>query len=505
MLLDMGDVFDNVYALSWQLNDTGFAERFIKLFRDEALYVHGGADEGWYLFRNHVYERDEVQDVLALTTKVASWIQEEYVRRTLGDVTEYQYRQALNKLGSMTTRTNILKAAAVDRRMKVAASQLNQHSELLATPSGVVELTTGRLRDGKPDDYITQRTSIDYDPTILDNPPELVTQFISDFLPEKDRAVLLFRLLGSALYGGNRNRLFTIIKGGTTSGKTMLVTAILNALGAYAAGSQATVFRNNKDDAPRPDVIRLYSRRLAFLAEASKSTWQLHSSRIKLFTGGDQDPQRAMHSNTFYEGAPQCMPVIYTNELPRITGLDEATKRRLVIVTMNHTIPADREDPTIKERFVKDPDVLRWLLAALVRGCVESQRPNAMREVLAAFSETTTAELEGMHHLGDFFTWLQEGDDPILIKVPEDEWQAYGGKSKLVTQRALYDLYVKWVKELGDQRDKNDRLSIKDFNNQLRHNHGFVDVSSGGPRWAGYKIRQPSNVDWLSSRAVSLN
>jgi hypothetical protein len=411
-------------------------------------------------------------------------------------------------------------ALSVDkyRRRITAVEYFDREDHVVSTESGVLLLAEDgsvTLRARKLADRCTLCTAAPYTPEILENPPDLIKMFIEKFLPEEGRVELIFKLLGYALRGGNPRRLFVILKGGTTSGKTQLARGVIETLGGYVGASPATVFRTSHDDKPRPDVIALYRKRIAFFAEASKS-WRLEASRIKHFTGGDIDPQRGMRSDIIQQGQPACLPFIYTNEMPKIIGLDEATKRRVIVPTMDHTIAKKDEDPTIKERFMRDPAVRAWLLAALVRGYTASRTPitvkttengktitsveHGMWDVEQAFSLSTSDAINEMYHLSDFLDWLRDGDNPQLGTVPDPD--AYGVKSTFVTQAELYGRYTYWVKSFGDRYDRFEQLSLVDFNRQLESNHAFVRTASGGRRWRGYTLR---DITLASLQSINVN
>lgn len=473
---------------AFPLSDTGNAQRFVHLYGDVVRYAH--ESRTWYVWEGTNWEPDpHGVAVMALTLGVIQYMRVREVELLNEDAAADLARFAA-ATESETARRKIPVLVQSDRRIWVRESELNVHRHLIATKNGTFDVLKNELRPSRPTDLITRCTGVPYDPAVLDNPPEMIKRFTADFLPEEGRPEHLMRLLGSALYGGNQRRLFTIIRGKSTSGKTMLVMALQAALGDYAASSQATIFRNSRDDAPRPDIIRLYPKRLVFMAEASRS-WKLQASRIKLITGGDHDPQRAMRSNAFHEGQPEFMPVIYTNDLPTIVGLDEATKRRLVVVLMDHTIPVENEDATIKERFIADPEVQRWMLAALIRGCVESRDPVKMSEALEVFQLSTNVEMSNLLHLADFMEWLTEDESPQLYRVTDpDELVKFGVKATFVAQTELYARYVQWVETAGDRDDHHDRLSLRAFNRQLKDDYGFVAIKSGKPRWEGYRLRQ---------------
>lgn len=363
---------------------------------------------------------------------------------------------------------------------------------LLATPTGVLELGEGMvaLRAIVPSDMITFSAGVDWDPGILspDREPALIREFLDTFIGTgkdgAERQRLLFKTLGTALLGGNSYRLLVILQGASgTNGKTQLVEALRAALGDYAGIGTPSVFRGNLEDKPRPDVISLLKKRVAFLAEASKA-WELHGDRVKAITGGDGVKLRRMRSDDFLEVIPQFTPVIYTNEMPRVHGADRALQRRMLVIDFDRQ-PV-KEDPSIKQRFLASVEVRTWLLAALVRGYTEASADGVadIKEAFAALSEKAFAETS---HLGEFFEWLTDSEQ--LHEVPEADREAWGVKSSYVRMKTMHERYQYWTKAHGNIQDKKDVLNYREFNAQLRNTMGWKVIKNAGVQWEGWVLQ----------------
>lgn len=362
--------------------------------------------------------------------------------------------------------------------------EFDARGELLATPTKMLVLDKNgvMIREIDPSDMVTYSTGVDYDPDILSCPPPLMQEYFDTFMPSVARQKMVFKALGTALLGGNSHRLLLIMKGKGTTGKTQLVEAIRAALGDYAGSGTPSIFRGNLDDKARPDVLRLLKKRIAFLPEASKS-WELHADRVKAMTGGDAVTVRRMRSDDFLEVVPQFTPVIYTNEMPRVNGADPALKRRMLVIDFELT-PAV-EDPLVKQRFLESVDVRRYLLAALVRGFLESLE-EGIADVQKEFAQLSSDAYDDTTHLGEFFSWLDESDQ--LIVYTQEQQAEYGIKSKYVTLKAMHERYMFWVKEHGNKQDKNDGLNYREFNNSLRE-RGWESIQMTGHRWEGRGLR----------------
>lgn len=399
---------------------------------------------------------------------------------------------ASDNLGAMQT---MARAACLTYGHVCTPDQdFDTRTDLLATPGGMLVLGedgTVETRGIRADDMVTYSTSVDYTPGILDEGkmPALMREYLDTFIPDEEKQRLLFKALGTSLLGGNSYRLLLILKGESTTGKTQLVEALRVALGDYASSGNASVFRGNLDDKARPDILMLLRKRVAFLAEASKS-WELHADRVKALTGGDALTVRRMRSDDFMEVVPHFTPVIYTNEMPRVNGADPALKRRMLVVDFDKKPAA--EDPMVKQRFLASVEVRQWLFAALVRGFMESMA-EGIEDVKDRFAMLTAAAFDDTTHLGEFFEWLRDDDQLVVL----DEMQTKtSSKATFVTMKAMHERYMLWVKGHGNKQDKNDGLNYREFNEQLRQNYGWEVVNSSGRRWDG-RILHDLAVSWL--------
>jgi hypothetical protein len=58
-------------------------------------------------------------------------------------------------------------------------------------------------------------------------------------------------------------------------------------------------------------------------------------------------------------------------------------------------------------------------------------------------------------------------------------------KSKCASLELMYERYVFWVEKRSGRRGKFELLSQRDFNDDLRTNHGWESMTSGTKRWMG--------------------
>jgi P4 family phage/plasmid primase-like protien len=475
--------------LQGNYSDLGNGWRFAQLYQHYARYVVEqkewciwGGDGHWVMDPSSL-------KVFALTAGVIRQLQEE--AETLSDEPgqngalspAQRVRNFSIKTESTSARQSLLRDAS--SRLPISEERFDRVSDDLVAPNTTVNLMVGAQRASLSTDFNMRCTAVAYRPEVLDGPPPAkIKDYLNTFIPDEYRANLIFRALGAQLLAGNTHRLFIIIIGKTTTGKSQLVETIDELLGSYSKIAPASIFRGNLDDKPRPDLIDIVQRRIGFFSEASKA-WELHGDRVKALSGDKKTSARGMRSDIFKDMPVNFTPVLVTNEMPRITGVDPGTKRRMLVIGFNRTLDAP-EDAGVKERFVHDPEVQTWLLARLVQGCIESHDPVKMKEVIDAFSMDTAEAFEGLTHVGEFLEWLHDTEQ--LTEVSLEEQATYGVKSSYVTQSAMFNRYQYWVKELGDKKIRADALSLRDFNAQLTSSYGYEKVKSGEWRWIGRRL-----------------
>jgi putative DNA primase/helicase len=87
-------------------------------------------------------------------------------------------------------------------------------------------------------------------------------------------------------------------------------------------------------------------------------------------TGGDKMTARFMRQD-FFDFIPKFKLFIVGNHKPRLDNIDEAMRRRLLLVPFTVQIPIEERDPDLAEKLWTEREaILRWC----IDGCLEWQR-----------------------------------------------------------------------------------------------------------------------------------
>ena len=344
-------------------NDMGNGRRFALRYRDSVRWVP--EFEEWFVWsdRLNVWQIDEDGEAMRMAMATAVAIQQEAEFEE-----DPKRRAAILKFANGSANEGKLKAmlsvARTLKGMSVPADKLNARRDLLVCPNGTLELADGlgvRLRPSRLEDYNTISTGTPYAASA--RLPEW-DKFLARFQPDVEVRDWLQKLAGYSLLGRNPKRLMVIALGGTSTGKTTFANALNGALGSYGAPTSMTVFRDNQDERPRADLVKVLNKRFVFAEEASAS-WHLHPDQIKRITGGAPISARVPYAKVYMDVIPAFTSWLFTNHAPTIEGADAALWRRIVVVPFDVQIPAIEEDDSFAELMESEHArmaVLSWLV-----------------------------------------------------------------------------------------------------------------------------------------------
>jgi P4 family phage/plasmid primase-like protien len=330
-------------------------------FRDSYICCDFGKNV-WYRWSGHIWrETDRGVDLqLKLSKEIAGvffktmdGITHEMANRGLlnctgegkGDcgVCEYcqeeKKRSGLNaiytKLKTTKFKDNVMRECRELFFDEEFTKKVDSNKDLIAFNNGVMDLIKMEFRDGKPEDYISFSTSIDYDSNKLYYEYEewhLVESFIQQVLPDYEVRNYFLKHLATNLLGGNTAQKFHILTGSGSNGKSMITNLTSTALGDYACTVPISLFtqRRKGSGSAAPEVIRLKGRRFVTMQEPDEAI-ALNTGLMKEITSGENMYARDLFkSGTEFE--VQAKFHLACNDKPKINTTDGGTWRRLVVI-----------------------------------------------------------------------------------------------------------------------------------------------------------------------------
>lgn len=386
----------------------GFSEdelalEFTRLFRDELLYVDEWAR--WPRWDGTRWRADRTREVFDLARKVC--------RRTA----ELTKGHEAKRLRSAKTVAAVVKLACADRAHARVTEDFDADPWLLNSPGGTVHLLHGDIREHRRADYITKTTAVapGGDCSLWLESLKRWTDGDEEFIG------FLRRLVGYVLTGLTREHRFAFLYGTGANGKGSFLNLLTWMLGDYAAVAPIETFTESKGDRHPTELAMLRGARLVVAQETTEGRrWD--ETRIKTLTGGDPISARFMRRD-FFTYTPQFKLLISGNHKPEIQSIDEAMKRRLVLVPFDVTIPEKERDPELAEKLhAEAPGILAWA----IKGCLEWQDIGLCPP--ACVLEATDEYFSEQDSIG---RWL---DECCVV-----------GVQLRAEKRGLYTSWVKWA------------------------------------------------------------
>lgn len=290
--------------------------------------------------------------------------------------------------------------AAASTALMVRSDAFDNDVGKLQCRNGLLNLATGELLPNDPDNLMTIKTNVDYDPEATCPTFE---ETLRDALGDDDAMVEFFhRLVGSSLIGNPREQLLVVIYGPGGNGKSTIMQAIQNAMGDYAKSTSADVIAppaHGNQGNPNPFLLGLKNTKLAILNE-SEETGVLKESLTKLLTGGDTLTTRDLYSSKVVSFRPKFMPILATNHLPLVRNMDYALERRIVPVLFSGKFMGSNRDSKRSEKLNDElPGILAWLVA----GC-KKYRDHGLGELPESVKRAKQDYMTEQDPLSDWLT-----------------------------------------------------------------------------------------------------
>jgi P4 family phage/plasmid primase-like protien len=395
-------------------------------FLDKGLRIRkSGISEDLY----EVYYNEHVAMMLAIQSQASSDSLEdpEYkgLIRKNKTITEI-----MSKCHNNVQKNHIAKEAAELLWDRDFGEKLDQDKYTLGFENGVVDLRTGEFRDGRPLDYISKSTLIDYyDDARMKTKENLqikveINEFMTQLFPDDELKEYVWEHLASTLIGENASQTFNIYKGDGSNGKSLLTVLMSICFGEYCnptAPIGVITSKRQSVGGTSSELYALKSIRYAVFQEPTKDM-VLNEGAMKEMTGDAKIQARELYqtSTTFNQ---MFTLAVCTNTFFQIKTQDEGTWRRLRIVEFKSCfknpdvydkLPEKqrnnkyiyKKDPTLKEKLpIWAPVFMRMLIdrcvinQGIVKDCdmvlEETNKYRFKQDLIGQFIQEMIIEVEG--------------------------------------------------------------------------------------------------------------
>jgi putative DNA primase/helicase len=320
-----------------------FAERYSDTLRFSALW------NKWHHFNGACWKPDETLHVYDL------------VRDLCRDAELKQSAQSAKTVAAVE------KLARSDRRLAAAVHQWDAAPMRLTAGNKTFDLATGDGTNADPLDYITKQAGCAAAPP--GTPYPLWAAFLGRVLAgDRELQSFLQRYIGYCLTGRTDEHCFSFLYGTGANGKSTFINTIARVFGDYCTNASMDTFLASNTPQHPTDLAKLHGARLVTAQETQKGRhWD--EIKVKALTGGDRISARFMRAD-FFDYVPTYKLLIGGNHRPRLSNVDEAMRRRLLLVPFTVQIPVKERDKDLPHKLeVEHPAILRWA----VDGCLQWQ------------------------------------------------------------------------------------------------------------------------------------
>jgi putative DNA primase/helicase len=286
--------------------------------------------------------------------------------------------------------------------MSSSALDYDKDPYLLGVQNGVVDLTTGELREPDPELYITKLAGCAYKPGA--QCPEFLA-FLERVQPDPEMREHLQRRAGYTLTGSvEEEKLFFDIGGGD-NGKSVFLNIMTSVMGDYKTviSTETLMTRDKNNSEAKREKTKLVGVRLASANEvATGSVW--NDMTIKELVSTEDLAARKLHAEGF-DFRPTHKLWIRGNNEPGARDTSEGFWKRMIKTKWGVRIPEEEIDRDLCGRIIKNE--IEGVLAWAVRGAVKWRKDGLK------IPASITDEIKRYRKESDIVgKWIEEATEP---------------------------------------------------------------------------------------------
>ena len=335
--------------------DCSLANVMHQWFKHEFICTHTKTNN-WYVYEGHSWKEDDGGN--EIRSKINLDLKHKYFKRTLdllpsrnvdltdlGDEDEEEKLKTKNKLirchkimqkcASSTGKSKIHRELSEVFRDKGGEfmEAVDKDPYLFCCKNGVLDFREKTFRPGRPDDYITKYTKIEYvelNRAKHGKTMDEIEDFMKKLFPIPELCKYMWEHLASLLIGVTPDQTFNIYIGEGQNGKSVLINLIQRIMGSYTKDVQTTLITDKKQKMGQanPEYASFPGVRYLCMTE-SDETEELNEGIMKQLTGGDKLTARGLYEKKIIEFVPQFKLILACNRLPPVKATDHGTWRRI--------------------------------------------------------------------------------------------------------------------------------------------------------------------------------
>lgn len=337
----------------YERSDSGNGELFAATYGEKLRYDH--KQERWLKWNGNSWQEDSVDEVQILAKRIAHHRRDMAV--LINDEDEFLREIKWARTSeSRPRRAAMVELAKVEAPISDDGNHWDEDPDLLGVPNGVVDLRTGELRRGRPEERITLQTAVSYNPgASAPRWHEFLAQIFGNDLELIEHVQ---RVVGYSVTGATSEQVLLMLWGTGANGKSTFLEVLRRVLGRYAVNLPFSVFELRSRSTIPNDIATLVGRRFATANETNESA-ELNEARIKSLTGSDPITARNLYGE-FFTFTPTAKFFLAVNHLPRVSDDSPGMWRRIRVIPFRQNFAGSPEKNLTDILMEEAEGILRW-------------------------------------------------------------------------------------------------------------------------------------------------
>ena len=450
----LNDYFD---ALNGK--DNGDAILLEQLFAGKVLFDY--KNKLWYFWGGHYWIEDQTNYIVPLLantlkeeySKAARLAARAYAQNQLSEKELRTLKNQTDKIGLCSKIMNVQKLFSSRPMIAFDGNNWDTEPWLLAVENGVIDLKTGTLSNGKPEQYIKAFAPVIWEG--IDKECPKWERFQKEITGDKDNIIdFKQRLFGYSLIGTSIEHILPILYDSEgRNGKSTETETIMAILGEKLAGANSAdmlMHMRKSSEGAKPFTVELKGIRF-FVARESNLGDRIDAGYVKEITGGDTIKARPLNGAPI-SFKPSHTAFLVTNSKPHISADDGAMWERIILINYKEKFvdepKADKKNehkrnPNLKEELKAE---YSGILAWLVRGCLEWRKTGlAIPEEIKQENINYRLEEDDIQRFIDDTCELhpQYNENAMMLYQAYRDWAFANGEKNPMTNTAFGRKMVK--------------------------------------------------------------
>lgn len=384
---------DTYIMVSLRNNDYDIANMIYQYYKNEFIIftTPDGKIKDCYRFHNHRWLNDGIITLKKnISTTIANLYTQEFIKYNnlkkeckdkeqakIYNSIAVAYQNISHNLKMQSHIRSIIEIlkTLMGESMSIFELYRDENKDLIGFNNGVYDIERNEFRDGRPDDYITMCTNIDYTDIEDTFVQKEVKELIYSSFENEELYNYLIDVMSYGLSGHKNLEMYMVLHGKEgRNGKSLLTYLLSQTFGDYYCEIKASNLTDPTENKGGTDseIVQTRGKRFVVSTEPAK-TAKLQINRMKEWTGNDQIKCRALYKDAI-QFTPQFIIMILLNHAMTMSSYkDSANEKRMNVIDYPLTFvdepnkPNERKiDRTLKQKITKNESYKQQFMLMLL-------------------------------------------------------------------------------------------------------------------------------------------